>query len=330
MYIFLDIDGVLIKEDFPGEEIDLDEELMKFDEECLNIFESVICKYEHSRIIISSSWREVFGLETITSLFSTEVAAKILGATPRLRFPVKYFRHKEVLDYLKQHGLEEQPWIAIDDIAEHYPPDAPIIVTNPYEGFDQKSADKLEIFLSTSLAKKSFSLKNLSRKKFFQQTVMKITILSLKEVQIYQPADSACLIRIFGNEESYQEYSHVEGSFVKSAVYFFDDFDLYLEAQSGTEHLKKIIHTENPQIFHKNLAVNIISEFDTWKRHESFEELVVHCYLGAGRSPAIALALNEIFQLGCRTQDLIKLYSEYNEYIFDVMVAVGKNYLLSE
>jgi hypothetical protein len=148
MYIFLDIDGVLVKEDAPGDEIDLDEELMKFDETCLSLFETLIRKYDNSQIIISSSWREIVPMETIKSLFSPEVATKILGATPRLSYPVKYFRHKEVLNYLKQHGLEAEPWVAIDDIAEHYPPDAPIVVTNPYKGFDKGAADKLEVFLS--------------------------------------------------------------------------------------------------------------------------------------------------------------------------------------
>jgi hypothetical protein len=156
---------------------------------------------------------------------------------------------------------------------------------------------------------------------------MKITILSLKEVQNYKPSHLSYLIRIFGNEESYKESSHLEGSFVHSAVYFFDDLDLYLESQSGKAHLKKIIHAENPQIFHKNLALNILSEFDTYRRREPFQELVVHCYLGAGRSPAIAIALNEIFQLGAKTKDLINLYPEYNEYIFDVMILAGKDYL---
>jgi len=150
MYIFLDIDGVLVKEDAPGEEFDLDADLMKFDETCLILFESVIRKYEHSKIIISSSWIEICTIETIKSLFSPKVAIKILGVTPRLSYPIKYFRHQEVLNYLKQHGLENEAWVAIDDIAEHYPPDAPIVVTNPYKGFDQIAANKLAFFLSTS------------------------------------------------------------------------------------------------------------------------------------------------------------------------------------
>jgi hypothetical protein len=64
MYIFLDIDGVLVKEDAPGEEIDLDEDFMKYDEGCLNIFESVIRRYDNSQIVISSSWIEICTITT--------------------------------------------------------------------------------------------------------------------------------------------------------------------------------------------------------------------------------------------------------------------------
>jgi hypothetical protein len=147
MYIFLDIDGVLVKEDAPGAEIDLDEDLMKFDDNCLTLFENVVHKYDHSQIVISSSWIEICTIETIQSLFSKTVAQKILGATPRLSHPIKYFRHQEVLDYLTQNHCDA-PWVAIDDIAEHYPEDAPVIVTNPYKGFDQTAAKKLDYFLA--------------------------------------------------------------------------------------------------------------------------------------------------------------------------------------
>jgi predicted protein tyrosine phosphatase len=159
---------------------------------------------------------------------------------------------------------------------------------------------------------------------------MKITVLSLKEVRTYRPTEPSCLIRIFGNEESYHEESKIEGSFLNSAVYFFDDVDLYLEANYGKEHLRKMIQSDNPQLFHKSLALKIISEFDTWNRPPSLEELVVHCYVGAGRSPAVAMALNEIFQLGWQTQDLIKRYPEYNQYVFEVMVRAGQDYLLNQ
>ena len=49
MYIFLDIDGVLVKKEAPGTEIDSDEDLMKFDDNCLTWFENVVNKYYHSQ-----------------------------------------------------------------------------------------------------------------------------------------------------------------------------------------------------------------------------------------------------------------------------------------
>jgi len=150
MYIFLDIDGVLlklVKADAPVPEIDLDEDFMKFDENCLTLFENVVHKYAHSQIVISSSWREIWTFETIQSLFSKKIAKKILGVTPRCSLPIKYLRHQEVLDYLKQYYCDA-PWVAIDDKAAHYPPDAPVIVTNPYTGFDNKAAEKLDYFLA--------------------------------------------------------------------------------------------------------------------------------------------------------------------------------------
>lgn len=156
MYIFLDLDGVLVREDQPGVKIDHsiileDEDIFKFERECQDIFEAVINKHDHARIVISSSWIEICTIDTIKSLFVASVAAKIMGATPRAREacndPEKYYRHLEVLDYIKQHALESVPWVAIDDIREHYAPIAPIIVTNPYTGFRQIDAERLDYFL---------------------------------------------------------------------------------------------------------------------------------------------------------------------------------------
>ncbi len=153
-YIFLDIDGVLVKEDRPEEEIDLDADdlqTLKFDTQCANRFETIVRKYKNVKIVISSSWREIFTLNTIKSKFSDDIAARVVGATPTKSYDVdKYYRYQEVLDYLRQHGLEENPWVAIDDIAEHFPPSAPVIVTDPFEGFDEITALELEYFCLTT------------------------------------------------------------------------------------------------------------------------------------------------------------------------------------
>jgi len=70
MYIFLDIDGVLVKEDDPNDDIymktiELEEDLLRFHQDCLNEFESIIRQYQHTKIVISSSWRENFAFESI-------------------------------------------------------------------------------------------------------------------------------------------------------------------------------------------------------------------------------------------------------------------------
>ena len=124
MYIFLDIDGVLVKKvEKPKEvpvivsnESDLVDDVLKFDQDCLNEFESVIRQYKQSKIVIDSSWREWFAFETIKALFSNDVADKVIGVTPEAREWVNYFRYYEILDYLKQNNASEEPWVAIDDI----------------------------------------------------------------------------------------------------------------------------------------------------------------------------------------------------------------------
>lgn len=153
MYIFLDIDGVFIKEDKLGEQTSLDEDVPTLDAACVEHFADIVTQYEQVKIVISSSWREVFDLSIIKSRFPDSVSCKIEGVTPILTEPAEFFRHQEVLDYLAMAQATDQPWVAIDDIAEHYPPDVPIVVTNPYEGFDRIAALRLHNFLKAASTK---------------------------------------------------------------------------------------------------------------------------------------------------------------------------------
>lgn len=155
MYIFLDIDGVLVKEDDPKAtkveiEIDPDEDFVKFDPTCLHEFETVVRQSENCQIVISSSWREVFSLKTIKSLFSADIAEKVIGVTPIATRPVKYYRYQEIIWYLKSNKLTHAEWVAVDDIAEHFPKDAPLVITNPFTGFDRGAAEQLQTYLTTS------------------------------------------------------------------------------------------------------------------------------------------------------------------------------------
>jgi predicted protein tyrosine phosphatase len=150
MYIFLDIDGVLLKDDeVPIDDIELLEaSYAKFDPSCLQEFETVIRHYPETKIVISSAWREQFSLEEIKSHFSDDVAEKIIGVTPVAKVVQKFYRHLEVLDYLKSNNLTEAAWVAIDDFVEHFPKGTPMVVTNRYRGFDKSAAEKLTTVLS--------------------------------------------------------------------------------------------------------------------------------------------------------------------------------------
>jgi len=135
IYIFLDIDGVLVKEG----NISI-ENYAVLDPKCLTIFEMALRSFHnYYKIVISSAWKEIFDLDFIKSKFSPDIAQNIVGVTPFLEFyaDVKYFRYQEILQYLEDHNLTQSQWIAIDDIKEHYPPSIAhnLIHTDCYQGF---------------------------------------------------------------------------------------------------------------------------------------------------------------------------------------------------
>lgn len=153
MLIFLDIDGVLVPEKKFDNDV-LEKNLMKFDSACLSEFETVLRRYTDVQIVLTSSWREIFPFSAIKALFSPDIAVRVVGTTPFLdpkrmaTHQFQYLRYREVLEYLRQNHAENSSWVAVDDIPEHYPSDAPIVVTDAYLGFDQKSATALSEYLA--------------------------------------------------------------------------------------------------------------------------------------------------------------------------------------
>jgi uncharacterized protein len=77
------------------------------------------------RIVVSSTWREAFGLEELRSRFSADIAARIVGATPVL--PGRS-RHAEIMAYLKRHATHATQWVALDDKPDQFPPGCPYLL----------------------------------------------------------------------------------------------------------------------------------------------------------------------------------------------------------
>ena len=93
------------------------------------------------RIVVSSTWREVFGLAELRSRFSADIAARIVGATPVL--PGRS-RHAEIMDYLQRHARHDTQWVALDDTPEAFPRGCPYLIRcDPRSGLTEEVAREL-------------------------------------------------------------------------------------------------------------------------------------------------------------------------------------------
>jgi len=147
MIIFLDFDGVLHPV-FPRREL-TDEENQLFS--YLPRLESVLRDYPEFKIVISSSWRQFRPWENVIGAFSSDISARIIGATPVLKsneppYP-KHPRYEEILDFLEKNYLESAPWVALDDDPEIFPPDCTNLILCP-DGFRDLEEEMLRNVLS--------------------------------------------------------------------------------------------------------------------------------------------------------------------------------------
>jgi hypothetical protein len=109
----------------------------------LENFESAVRPVPEVKIVISSAWRLAMPLGELRRLFSPDLAEYIVGVTPETLSLTAHSRYNEVRSYLKQAKALDARWLAIDDDPAHYPADAPLLVTDPYQGFDANCAKRL-------------------------------------------------------------------------------------------------------------------------------------------------------------------------------------------
>lgn len=139
-----------------------------------------------------------------------------------------------------------------------------------------------------------------------------IHILSLEEAIAYQPDKPTYAIRIFSPSADHSLYPLDEsGFYTVIREYFFDDtlHDMLPTQDPETEEIYKPF---TPEIAH-----TIISDFEESYRSE---DLMIHCTYGMNRSPAIAIALNDIFNLGSDSGQLQQEFMEYREWIYELMI----------
>lgn len=129
--LFLDFDGVLHEMKRSRGEL------------CLRPhFEDVMRDLPHVDIVISSAWRKKYSVDELRALFSPDIAARILGVTPDLvgdgvEQPSEHVRESEVKAWLRDHGREQEHWVALDDCLWNFEEDCPNLVeVDETIGFD--------------------------------------------------------------------------------------------------------------------------------------------------------------------------------------------------
>lgn len=139
---------------------------------------------------------------------------------------------------------------------------------------------------------------------------MDLHILSLHKAVEFKPVKPTYAIRIFPSDMT-DSHFELEKSFLYKKVveYTFDDVspNLFLEGY---------------MLIDDAIADLIVKDFAEYR--EKVEALLVHCSRGKNRSPAVAIALNELFGLGYDTEKLKIKFPESNWYFYGKLIEAGK------
>lgn len=135
MLLFLDFDGVLHPKGAGGPRFTR-----------LPLFEAFLREpaAQDVRLVISSTWRQAYGLPKLRQFFSTDIADRILGATPTLAsYRTEFERGEEIEAWLSKHP--SQPWAALDDDSEGFAPRLRprLVLCNGTRGLDREDLMKV-------------------------------------------------------------------------------------------------------------------------------------------------------------------------------------------
>ena len=142
---------------------------------------------------------------------------------------------------------------------------------------------------------------------------MKIEILGKNEALVYTPQERTYGIRIGFNGERQSDCDEFERlerlSLYVPKFYAFDDTEPWMK-EVGEVPLSR------------ETAISIISDFRNYS--DGCSNLLVHCCLGIGRSPAVAVVLNEIFELGARSDEIVKRFPKLNIHVARTLLEVAQ------
>lgn len=140
-YLFLDFDGVT--HPWGGVE----------DFRCLPLIEEVVREFEETRIVITSDWRMLFGVQKLVARFSEDLRGRVAGTTPQVlpkRGPELHgLREREARQWLAKHQESDAPWLAIDDAPGNWVTRSRLVLTDFKRGFTDEDARAARRLLSS-------------------------------------------------------------------------------------------------------------------------------------------------------------------------------------
>jgi hypothetical protein len=142
-YLFMDFDGVLHGDN-------ADSYLFQHSP----IFCSRLFPYKDKfRIVVSSSWREQYDFDVVSSAFEEEKSLKdiVIGCTPILEDDKGFDdegRYLEIKAYCEEHGIGDDDWLAVDDMERLFPFDCPnLLLIDTYTGLTNDDLTIIEDFV---------------------------------------------------------------------------------------------------------------------------------------------------------------------------------------
>jgi hypothetical protein len=139
MILFLDFDGVLHPFVSRDELSDAENRFFSY----LPRLEAVLRDYPSVLIVVSSDWRLGKTLGNLQAWFSPDIKPRIIGKTPLVdahEHTWKGRRHKEILTWLDANPAYGNEWVALDDVADHFQPNAPLILCDDKFGEVEEAA----------------------------------------------------------------------------------------------------------------------------------------------------------------------------------------------
>jgi predicted protein tyrosine phosphatase len=134
--------------------------------------------------------------------------------------------------------------------------------------------------------------------------MMDLHIFGLFDAITFEPVKPTYAIRLISGKCYSEERKPLFDSTLYRAIRFYQFDDITPRAGRGI-------------LFTEAMARDILLDFTT--QRSGIEALVVHCFFGKNRSPAVAMALNEIYGLGHDTDALKKKYNEANWYVYNLL-----------